>query len=594
MIKSILQRVFRTQNLNEVLEQALDAVVSIDHRNRVTFFNAAAERLWGYSRKEVLGKNVKMLVPKDIQSQHDSLIENNRVTGKDKIVGISRDVLLEKANGEKTWANLSLSKVISGDRITYTAFVKDITVERNASEIVNQTLEQALDAVVTIDDQNNITFANAAAEQLWGYPRDELLGENVKKLVPPDIRSEHDNMVNANRKTGVDKIVGTTREVPIHRRDGEIRWATLALSKIRLEGKIFYTAFLKDVTEEVARREEFRMLSMVADETDNSVVITGPDGTITYVNGGFTKLTGYGLDEIRGRRPGDFLQGKHTDPDTVARIRQKIKQREPFFSEILNYTKGGRPYWISMAINPVFDESGKLSNFISIQADITETKKLSLEFSRKFEAVGEKTGIAEWASDGSATKANAYLLDSLGYSDESRALPAMGGLKQMLGDEAFAKVMKGETVSGNFGLPDHKGKAHWFEATACPILDFEGRVSYIVTYGTDIDTRLEAMRVTDEEMGRVKASSDQISKIISVINDISAQTNLLALNAAIEAARAGDAGRGFAVVADEVRQLAQRSASSASEISKLVEETTQRIEALSTSLRRMNESDAEQ
>jgi methyl-accepting chemotaxis protein len=99
---------------------------------------------------------------------------------------------------------------------------------------------------------------------------------------------------------------------------------------------------------------------------------------------------------------------------------------------------------------------------------------------------------------------------------------------------------------------------------------------------------MKAVAVTDREMGLVLSSSGEISKIVSVINEISDQTNLLALNAAIEAARAGEAGRGFAVVADEVRQLAKRSGQSAGEINRLVDETTKRVEDLANSLRALN------
>ncbi|GAB5519956.1 MAG: hypothetical protein RhofKO_22070 [Rhodothermales bacterium] len=239
---------------------------------------------------------------------------------------------------------------------------------------LSQVLEQAIDAVVTIDEHNNVTFYNRAAERLWGYQKEEVLGRNVKMLVPHMIRSRHDGMVNANRRTGVDKIVGTSREVHLERKDGTFRWANLSLSKVDLGNRIMYTAFVKDVTEEVERREQLRLLSLVANETDNSVIITNAKREIEFINPGFTKLTGYTLAEVQGKKPGSVLQGKETSPETVQRIREKLDAREPFYEEILNYSKANEPYWISLAINPVFDASGKLDKFISIQANVTETK----------------------------------------------------------------------------------------------------------------------------------------------------------------------------------------------------------------------------
>ncbi|MEO1338978.1 MAG: PAS domain S-box protein, partial [Myxococcota bacterium] len=201
--------------IRQTLEQAVDAIVSIDENNRVTFFNHAAERLWGYEQQEVVGQNVAMLVPKEMQSMHDAYVDANRTTGVDKIVGGSRQVIVERRDGSKVHATLSLSRVRIGDKITYTAFVKDESATYLERERTRQTLEQAIDAVVTIDGDNGVTFFNAAAERLWGYSRAQVLGRNVAMLVPEVLRAQHDDLVNANRRTRIDKIVGTSREVEI-------------------------------------------------------------------------------------------------------------------------------------------------------------------------------------------------------------------------------------------------------------------------------------------------------------------------------------------------------------------------------------------
>ncbi|MCS7086079.1 MAG: ATP-binding protein, partial [Bacteroidia bacterium] len=111
-----------------------------------------------------------------------------------------------------------------------------------------------------------------------------------------------------------------------------------------------------------------------ASKTDNAVIITDAQGRIQWVNDGFERITSYAFDEVLGKKPGDFLQGPDTDPKTVARIRQYLRERKPFTEEILNYTKYGKPYWITLSISPVFDDAGALVNFIAVESDVTERK----------------------------------------------------------------------------------------------------------------------------------------------------------------------------------------------------------------------------
>ncbi len=578
MILSFLSKKNKNSQL-QALDQAIDAVVSINEKNIVTYYNKAAEKLWGYKIDEVIGKNVKMLVPQAIQGNHDELVNANRRTGEDKIVGTSRDVLIETKDGANTWCNLSLSKVKIGDNISYTAFVKNISKEKENADIIDQTLEQCIDGVITIDENNKILFFNKAAEKLWGCKREDVIGRNVKMLVPKAIQSNHDNLVNSNRTTGVDKIVGTSRDVEVETLDGRKIWANLSLSKVKLEHKILYTAFVKDITAEKLQREEFSLLSLVANKTDNSVIITGANGLIEYVNPGFHKLTGYSIEDVIGKKPGAVLQGDHTDVKTRERINKNLKARKPFYDEILNYDKDGNPYWISLAINPVFNDKGELDKFISIQANIDDTKKEALENDVRLKAISQSNIVIEWSPQGEITLANPLSLELFTVENFDGLKNSIPDLKSILNNEQWNTLSKGQFVNADISISKRNSdQSVKLSVAITPVLDVEGHLNKILMYGSDISERNAVIEQTHDAMSQVL---ERIGSIIQTINGISDQTNLLALNAAIESARAGEAGRGFAVVADEVRNLAQSTTESALEISSLIDETKNHVDKLS-------------
>ena len=127
------------------LENAIDAVVIIDEKNNVVFFNKAAELLWGYASSEVIGRNVKMLVPAAHQPVHDQYVNANRTTGRDKIVGSSRDLKLYRHDGAEVSVSLALSKMPVGNSWAYAAFVRNIDAEYDA-------LDQLLDQVKISSD----------------------------------------------------------------------------------------------------------------------------------------------------------------------------------------------------------------------------------------------------------------------------------------------------------------------------------------------------------------------------------------------------------------------------------------------------------
>lgn len=135
-------------------------------------------------------------------------------------------------------------------------------------------------------------------------------------------------------------------------------------------------ALLSSRKREEQAASEVRRLALVARKTDNPVIITDADDRIEWVNPSFESLTGYPLDEVRGLKPGDFLQGPDTDEQARRRLAIAIANGEPVRQEILNYSRQGNIYWLDLDIQPVHDDEGQLVNFVAVQTDITRRKEL--------------------------------------------------------------------------------------------------------------------------------------------------------------------------------------------------------------------------
>ncbi len=117
-------------------------------------------------------------------------------------------------------------------------------------------------------------------------------------------------------------------------------------------------------------------LALVASKTTNGVVITDAGGAVQWVNEAFTRISGYTLAEMRGRRPGEVLQGPETDRSTVALLSAAVRAGESVDAEILNYARDGRAYWINLKIDPLRDTAGRVEGYIGIQNDVTERRSL--------------------------------------------------------------------------------------------------------------------------------------------------------------------------------------------------------------------------
>jgi PAS domain S-box-containing protein len=174
----------------------------------------------------------------------------------------------------------------------------------------------------------------------------------------------------------------------------------------------------------ILNQNELKKMALIAKETANSAVIANKSGKIEWVNKAFTKITGYTLDEVKGKKPGDFLQGKETDKKTVAKLSEAIHKKQSIEVDIINYSKTKRKYWLNLQIQPVFDSSGELEYFISIQKEVTKEKEIEVklrESESRFNKIFDSSPALMYVlkvSDRRITAVNDTMVQKTGMSRE--------------------------------------------------------------------------------------------------------------------------------------------------------------------------------
>ncbi|MDO9553818.1 PAS domain-containing sensor histidine kinase [Rhodonellum sp.] len=290
-----------------------------------------------------------------------------------------------------------------------------------------------------------------------------------------------------------------------------------------------------DITEQKKLESSIQDLSLIATHTDNLVLITDVYGQIEYVNKAFEKLTEFSLEEIKGRKPGSFLQGPETDPEHIAAMRKGIQELKPFTQEILNYSKSGKKYWLSVTIDPIFDSQGALLKFIGVEWDITPQKSLekslkeALESERYFLSQIMKTNISavlEVNANGRITFANKALENLVGLSvdkvisrtinDPRWKITDPQG-KPVLDDQLpFSLVMKtGKPVNNicqSIERPD--GQKRILLINAAPLNFEDGKPSSVVFSISDITKEIETRHALEGIKSKLESILNEMTDVV--------------------------------------------------------------------------------
>lgn len=367
--------------LRAILDTAVEGIITIDERGTIESLNPAAEKIFGYPARELIGKNINVLMPSPDHEGHDSYLANYRRTGHAKIIGIGREVSGRRKDGAIFPMDLSVNEVKLADRRIFTGFVRDITERKQAeaaaleSETRYRSLVVMSPDALFINRKERVVFINSAGLKLFGAQTlDQILGRKVLDLFHPDyhhiIRSRMDRM-----KTG--ESVPLIEE-KIVRLDGTNVDVEVAAAPFHDSQGPAIQVVLRDITRRKATEKALLHYAALVESSDDAIIGKNLDGFITSWNRGAAAIFGYRSDEVVGKHISMLIPPDRAREEPA--ILDKIQAGESVdHYETVRICKDGRLIDISVTVSPIRDADGKIVGASKVARDITERKRLEKE-----------------------------------------------------------------------------------------------------------------------------------------------------------------------------------------------------------------------
>ncbi|VAX00279.1 diguanylate cyclase/phosphodiesterase (GGDEF & EAL domains) with PAS/PAC sensor(s) [hydrothermal vent metagenome] len=386
----------RETRIAAILDTAVDGIITINDLGVIETFNPAAEKIFEYEAKEVLGRNVSMLMQADDRNLHDTFIKRYLSSGNAKILGQRREVVGLRANGTTFPMQLAVSEMKLGDRLHFTGIIRDITATKEAERLLEDTmafkqgiLDSAKLSIISTDANGVIQTFNAAAQQMLGYSPLELVGRAT-----PEIFHDRDEItqraiqlseeLGSSIRAGFEVFVAKARSGIAD----EQQWTYISKNGKRFpvvltmtalhdphDNIIGFVAIARDISRQQEAEEEISRFKTTLDMTLDCVYMFSPESLrYFYVNQGAMEQIGYTYKELLRMSPVDILP-EYDENGFRKVLRSMITgQRNAITFESYHQHRNGSSIPVEVFIQYIYPVDQE-PRFVAIVRDITERRR---------------------------------------------------------------------------------------------------------------------------------------------------------------------------------------------------------------------------
>jgi PAS domain S-box-containing protein len=367
-------------------------------------------------------------------------------------------------------------------------------IELEKLSIVAANIEQM---VLIADADNTISWVNKSFEKKYGYLKFECIQKKVDDIVYGSDSNEE--TIREIEEHLFDKKLSYDGVITHYRKDGTPFIAQVHYTPIRNDHGVItrYVLISQDITEKRKTQEEIRELSLVANNTTNSIVIFDNKFQVLWSNESFEIISGLGFSAAKGKKITEIFGAHRKDSLQKQQLRTLLSKKEAFKIEIQHTNRlTNKQYWLSLNVNPVFDTHGKMEKVIAVATDITAIKELEQQYTSLVEESSDL--IYETNKVGEFVFVNDVFCEKTGFSKQEIA----GRSYHVILPESYIKSVslfyekqfarKESPTYLEFPVISHSGDLMWVGQVAHLIMDQANRPQGFRVIARDISEKREA------------------------------------------------------------------------------------------------------
>jgi len=396
IMRDISERVRAEERFRTALEAAPNAMIMIEAEGSIVFVNSQLENLFGYTKDELIGHPVELLVPERFRDQHPDYRSSFFSSPHARPMGAGKNLFGRHRDGREIPVEIGLNPItIEGSRLVLASII-DITERKRAEERFRQVIEGAPNGMVMVDGEGRITLVNAQIEKSFGYTRDELLGEPIEKLVPQRFRAHHPDFRNSFIANPTVRPMGGGRDLFGLRKDGSEFPVEIGLNPIHTEQGPMVLGTIVDITarklaEEELRRSQQQLSGVIASAMD-AIITVDDEQRIVLFNAAAERMFLFPAEDAIGQKldrfiPERFRQGHKSHIEGFGRTNVS-KRTMGSFGAIYGLRADGEEFPVEASISQIESDGQKF--YTVIMRDITERNRAQ-------EAMKEQASILDLA-----------------------------------------------------------------------------------------------------------------------------------------------------------------------------------------------------